>query len=165
MGQEQQHPNSSTINQESSESLDDEIENNENDSIFNSLLTPPQTVNPNISRAAASSLPRPRRTRAPVRRVPLEEPPRSPSYQVIFAIILKYFRKNAISKTISNRLDALAVNEIMYMNTIMNIASTATRPSPDELTLMIEELNQTNILNISALSHRRVSITKIAHNN
>lgn len=45
-----------------------------------------------------------------------------PGHQAIFDIMCKYFRKDTISKTTSNGLDALALNETIYTHELRTVS-------------------------------------------
>ena len=157
---------------------DDEMIENTFATEVNPLLTPPSTVNRSIMRISASNapitptalasslnpvmtvVPRLRQSPALPVQLQLEESPGTPSFQVIYAIISKYFKSNAVSRTISNRLDTLSLNESISVGAIVKLATTKTRPNQQEMSVMIEELAQSEVLNINRTSSRTILITK-----
>ena len=143
------------------------------------LAQPPTTVNPSIiegiitsnARAtptavassfnpAVAAFPRPRQRRPAQPALLLEVPPGTPSFQAIFAIISKYFKSRGVCISISNRLAALSESETIHLNDLITSTSSRYRPNKEEILLMIEEFNSTNVLNVSSLSHRRILFKK-----
>lgn len=146
------------------------------DAPLDSFFTPPPTLNPSTTSGIltavaddassrpnndpfiAGTIPRPRQRRPA--QPSFETPPGSPSFEAIYAIISKYFKSNAVSRTIANRLDALALNESITMNNITRLATKTTRPSKEEITQMVLELDQLRILNITHSKNRSILISK-----
>lgn len=138
--------------------------------VLNFLATPPMTLEsidaimfdlPAIPTPALDPAPRARQRRT-TPAVPEIEPDASPNRQALHAIVSKYFTSYRLCRSIVNRLDTLPIDASVTLSELMVMATTKTRPDQEARMLMVEELRNANLFEITIGHRNNVLMKKVS---